>query len=261
MSLSKHKRDWDDLGRVDPLWAILTSPERRYGGWNLEEFFARGTAEIAHVMQHSAKLGLPRQRRAALDFGCGVGRLTRALSTHFDRCVGVDISDAMISKACEWNRDWPTCHFIVNTTEDLRAFEQHSFDLVYSNIVLQHLPTVRLIESYITEFIRTLTADGLLVFQLPCHIPWKNRIQPRRRVYRFLRALGATEDYLLKSLKLTPMRMNFVPEARVKRMVEAAGGVVLSIERRDNIDQVYYVARRKAEAVSHELEPQLAPRI
>ena len=244
MSLSKHKRDWDDLGRVDPLWAILTSPEQRHGKWNVGEFFARGVAEIAHVMEHAGQLGLPRHRHVALDFGCGVGRLTRPLSQHFDRCVGVDISETMISQAREWHRDWPTCHFALNTTGDLRAFEEGSFDLVYSNIVLQHLPSVGLIESYIKEFIRTLTADGLLVFQLPRHIPWRNRIQPRRRVYRLLRALGVGEDYLLNNLKLTPVRMNFVPEAEVKRLVQTAGGLVLSVERRDNIDQVYYVTRQ-----------------
>jgi hypothetical protein len=40
------------------------------------------------------------------------------------------------------------------------------------------------------------------------------------------------------------MRMGFVPEGRVKRLIQAAGGVVLSVERRDNIGQVYYVTRR-----------------
>jgi SAM-dependent methyltransferase len=245
MSLSKHKHDWDDLGRVDPLWAVLTSPERRYGKWNPEEFFASGAAEIAHVMRHAAQLGLPRHNRAALDFGCGVGRLTRALAKHIDRCVGVDISESMIAMAREWNRDMPTCHFVLNTAGDLGAFGDDSFDLIYSNIVLQHLPSVRLIESYIAEFIRTLTTDGLLVFQLPRHIPWKHRIQPRRRMYRLLRALGASEDFLLRSLKLTPMRMNFVPEAKVRNLIDAAGGKVLSIERGDSaIDQVYYVTRR-----------------
>ena len=242
--LSKHKRDWDDLGRVDPLWAILTDSQQRYGKWNVEAFFATGAAEIAHVMEQASGLGLPRQRRLALDFGCGVGRLSRPLSQHFDQCVGVDISDAMISKARELHRDNPRCRFVVNTTENLGAFEDKSFDLVYSNIVLQHLPTVTLIEAYIREFIRILSPDGLLVFQLPRYIPWKNRIQPRRRIYRLLRALGVREDYLLKSLKLTPMRMNFVPEGRVQRMVQEAGGVVLSIDRRDNINQLYFVARQ-----------------
>jgi len=244
VSLSKHKRDWDELGRVDPLWAILTNPGQRGGKWNPEEFFASGAAEVSHVMQQAARLGAPRQRRSALDFGCGVGRLTRALAGQFDYCVGVDIADSMLRQAREWHRGWPSCQFLLNTTGDLRQFEDRAFDLVYSTIVLQHLPRMRLIETYVTEFIRVLDNDGLLVFQLPHHIPWMNRIQPRRRIYRFLRALGASEVHLLNSLKLTPMRMNFIPESKVKNLVQAAGGKVVWIERASNIDQVYYVTRR-----------------
>jgi SAM-dependent methyltransferase len=244
MSLGKHRRDWDDLGRVDPLWAILTTPEQRGGKWDKHEFFASGVAEIRRVMQQSAQLGMPGRRRRALDFGCGVGRLTRALSAHFDSCVGVDIADSMLKLAREWHQDRPSCQFLLNTTGDLRLFEDKSFDLVYSNIVLQHLPRIRLIKSYIADFMRVLAEEGLLVFQLPCHIPWKNRLQPRRRLYRLLRGLGAGEDYLLNSLKLTPMRMNFMPESKVRNLVEAAGGQVLWIDRGNNIDQVYYVSRR-----------------
>ena len=252
-SLRKHKRDWDDLSRADPLWAVLTSGEHRHGKWNLEEFFQTGVIEIARVLQHAARLGLPQQRRAALDFGCGVGRLTRALAGHFERCIGVDISDSMISKARELNREWPTCRFVLNVSGDLGAFEENSCDLVYSNIVLQHLPNPQLIESYIAEFIRVLTTGGLLVFQLPSHIPWKNRIQPRRRVYRLLRMLGASEDYLLNSLKLTPMRMNFVPEPRVRRVVGACGGKVLFVERgEDRVYTVYYVSRGGASVLPTE---------
>ena len=57
--LSKHKRDWDDLGRVDPLWAILTDSQQRYGKWNVEAFFATGAAEIAHLMEQAGRLGCP----------------------------------------------------------------------------------------------------------------------------------------------------------------------------------------------------------
>jgi trans-aconitate methyltransferase len=244
MSLSKHKRDWDELARVDPLWAILTTPEQRHGKWEPEEFFKLGASEIKHVMEQADRLGLPGRRRAALDFGCGVGRLTRALAEHFERCVGVDISENMISQAQNWNRNCQQCRFVLNTRADLRAFEDESFDLVYSNIVLQHLPNVRLIRVYLTEFIRLLADHGLLVFQLPRHIPWKNRIQPRRRLYRLLRNLGAKEEFLLNALNLTPMRMNFVPEPKVEALVQAAGAKVLFIERMNNIDQIYYVTRR-----------------
>jgi ubiquinone/menaquinone biosynthesis C-methylase UbiE len=227
------------------LWAVLTDPERRFRKWNVQEFFASGAAEIARVIRKAEELELPGQRRAALDFGCGVGRLTRPLSEFFDRCIGVDISESMISQAREWHGGSPSCRFVLNTQGDLQVFKDKSFDLVYSNIVLQHLPSIRLIQSYIAEFIRVLAEDGLLVFQLPRHIPWKHRIQPRRRLYRLLRAMGASERYLLNSLKLSPMRMNFVPEARVKDFVEGAGGKVVWIERATNIAQIYYVARQQ----------------
>lgn len=36
---------------------------------------------------------------SALDFGCGVGRLMRALSGYFTHCPGVDISERMVREA------------------------------------------------------------------------------------------------------------------------------------------------------------------
>ena len=243
MSLSGHKRDWDDLGRVDPLWAILTSPERRFGKWTPSEFFASGSAEVSRLMRKAAELGLPQQRRSVLDFGCGVGRVSHALAEHFEHCVGVDISETMISLARQWQPKPSNCEFILNTAGDLQRFQDRSFDLVYSNIVLQHLPSTRLIASYLVEFIRILTDDGLLVFQLPHYLPWRNRIQPRRRAYHLLRSLGASEEYLLNSLKLTPMCMSFVPESKVRKLVQNAGGTVLSVERRTHVYHIYYVTR------------------
>ena len=41
-----------------------------------------------------------------------------------------------------------------------------SFDFVYSSIALQHLPTEAEIERYVTEFLRVVRADGLVVFGL-----------------------------------------------------------------------------------------------
>lgn len=40
MSLSRHARDWEDLGTVDPLWAILSFPEDRFGKWDARAFSA-----------------------------------------------------------------------------------------------------------------------------------------------------------------------------------------------------------------------------
>ena len=43
--------------------------------------------------------GSPAARRSALDFGCGIGRLSQALAEHFDQVYGVDISPKMIELA------------------------------------------------------------------------------------------------------------------------------------------------------------------
>jgi hypothetical protein len=42
VSLSRHKREWEDLGAVDPLWAILSDNQKKFGRWDLEEFFQTG---------------------------------------------------------------------------------------------------------------------------------------------------------------------------------------------------------------------------
>ena len=102
----------------------------------------------------------------ALDFGCGVGRLTRALAAHFDRVTGVDISPAMIEHARE--HPSPGLEYVVNEAADLRRFADAQFDFVYSSITLQHMPP-RFARNYIAEFLRVLKPGGILLFQLPSH--------------------------------------------------------------------------------------------
>ncbi|MGH7862288.1 MAG: class I SAM-dependent methyltransferase, partial [Candidatus Dormibacteraceae bacterium] len=73
MSLSRHARDWEDLGAVDPLWAILSYPENRFGKGDVESFFHSGEREIDQLMRAARRLGYPRQLGSVLDFGYGVG--------------------------------------------------------------------------------------------------------------------------------------------------------------------------------------------
>jgi SAM-dependent methyltransferase len=242
-SLPKHRRAWEDLGRVDPFWAVLNDPARRHGQWDPAEFFATGEREIAELMESAAELGLPKERAAALDFGCGVGRMARPLASHFQAYTGVDISEPMLAQAREWNRDCSRCRFILNTAGDLRAFDSASVDLIYSRFVLQHLPSRALVESYLRDFIRLLKPGGLLVFQLPSRIGLLHRLQPRRRVYALLRGLGVSERLLLGPLKLTPMAMLAMPEPEVARLVQNLGGRLVKAEHPSDLDQVYFVSR------------------
>jgi SAM-dependent methyltransferase len=166
MDLEQLQKNWDELGKIDPLWAILTIPDRKGGKWNTEEFFASGQREIATLMGIAQALGYPMHRETALDFGCGVGRLTQALSSWFKRCSGVDIAPSMIELARRYNAHGSNCEYLLNAQGDLRIFADSSFDLVYSSIVLQHVEP-RYSTLYIREFVRVLRPGGLVVFQLP----------------------------------------------------------------------------------------------
>lgn len=230
MSFERHKEDWERLAGVDAMWAVLTAPEQRLGGWDAVEFFATGEAEIANVLSVVDGLGRPLARGSALDFGCGVGRLTRALGGRFDSAVGVDISEAMIAQATRLNEAVEGCEFRVNAASDLAQFETDSFDFVYSSIVLQHLPSRADVARYVAEFLRIAKPSGLVVFGISAWIAAPYSLQLRRRVYVLLRHLGVSEDWMLRRTPLTPMRMTVVPEPDVRTLLERHGAELLLAE-------------------------------
>ena len=59
------------LSEADPLWAICVAPDARGGGWDENEFYATGMAEVESTLARARKLGLTASGTRALDFGCG----------------------------------------------------------------------------------------------------------------------------------------------------------------------------------------------
>ena len=56
LSLTKKlmKKNWEKMGELDPLWAILSEPSKRGRGWDVDEFFANGQLEIQGLMEGQA---------------------------------------------------------------------------------------------------------------------------------------------------------------------------------------------------------------
>lgn len=158
---------------ADPLAAILPVAGQADPQWKAGEFFATGVEEIREVMACADALRLPASRKKALDFGCGVGRLTQALAAHFDEVLGVDISPVMIELANRHNRRGERCRYMLNDQDNLGLFPGRGFDLIYSNITLQHIRP-HLVKAYLKEFLRVLSPGGLLLFHLP-----SKRVSPR----------------------------------------------------------------------------------
>jgi ubiquinone/menaquinone biosynthesis C-methylase UbiE len=218
----RQRRDWDELAGFNAEWAVLSDPETRFGQWDQERFFATGDEQIAKTMAAADELGLPERRESVLDFGCGVGRLSRALAKHFDRYVGVDISPEMIARAKQLAGPAENRDFVVNVAPDLSAFESGTFDAVVTFLVLQHIANRDQIRAYLAEFARVLAPGGLIAFQIPSSLPLIYRIAWRRRVYRVLRAVGVSVERAQR-LRMHNMSMQALPESDVRAVFESAG--------------------------------------
>jgi len=164
-SLSEIKANWEEFARSDPLWSILPLPEKKGNRWSIDELFKTGETEIDGVIDYLRAKKIRFNPEKVLDFGCGVGRLTQAFARHFEKSIGLDISAGMIELANRYNRFGTKCQYLVNTTNDLKIFDRDTFDMIYSNIVFQHIPPV-FTRAYLKEFLRVIKPQGIIVFQV-----------------------------------------------------------------------------------------------
>ncbi len=234
MDLKDVQENWTRFGETDPFWAVLAWPGMEAGRWDPDAFFATGQEEIAQVMADLAALDLHPDRHTALDFGCGVGRLTQALAQYFDIVHGVDISPPMLELAETLNRQGDRCRFHLNPNPDLSLFADATFDFVYSNITLQHIPP-RYARGYIREFLRVLKPGGVAVFQVPS--------RPHGLVQRLLQPIKPTRLWRgyqrLRYGQQPVMNMYGLPRRQVVDLVTRHGGEIVEIRSDSSADAAW----------------------
>jgi SAM-dependent methyltransferase len=223
-ALERARRQWTTLGKEDPLWAVLTEPGKRRGGWDHRAFFETGAAEIDKAVITARRFAEMRFG-TAVDFGCGVGRLSQALAGYFEAVIGVDISSPMILAAGRLNRFPERCSYVHNVAPDLAVLASASADLVYSSITLQHV-VPDLARGYIREFFRVARSGGHVIFQLPS--------RPRSSVWHWVKKAApvAFTNLLWRIRTGSPEAIEtyFTPEASVKELVQQSGGTVAFVE-------------------------------
>jgi SAM-dependent methyltransferase len=177
-------QDWETLASKNPFYWVFTSDEfSDPDTCDIDKFFASGRIDVDNILQ--ALHVKPNAAWSVLDIGCGLGRLTRRLAELFGPTVGVDVSGKMVERAASLTPG-PGVQFRQTSGVDLKDFPDASFDLVFSFIVLQHLPRSRLVLNYIAEMARVLRSGGLALFQLATSFfpAWKlaywRRLQPKR---------------------------------------------------------------------------------
>jgi SAM-dependent methyltransferase len=160
---------WEDQAKSDPLWAILSEPDKQGRKWNLGEFLETGERDIAHVMDIVVRSGRTIRLGTAVDFGCGIGRLTQPLADRFDQALGIDVSPTMIELARRIKRGGSRVQYSLNTIDNLAFIPDAYADLVLSHLVLQHIPPTQS-EFYLREFFRIAKPLGWIIFQVPSHL-------------------------------------------------------------------------------------------
>lgn len=231
MSFFSTLQDWEYLAKKDPLWAILSAPSKKGGRWQLDEFFAHGQGEIDGVMRYLQKQKLtPVDFDSALDFGCGVGRLARALTSHFATVYGVDASPTMIARGRELNADRPKLELVLNQEPRLARFADNSVSFIYTTLVLQHI-TYPESARYVDELLRIVKPGGVVMLQTPTldrtPAPLKLVRHVLRRIVRTARLPVGGGWY---------MDMNTIPAHEIEAMAARRGCDIVArfnISRRD----------------------------
>ena len=226
------KSNWEALGGHDPLWAIVSAPEKRGNLWDHDEFFATGVNEIRHVFAKLKVLGIEVGRGRALDFGAGVGRLTQALAAEFERVDGVEVAASMLEKARALNRHPDRVTYLESRPDSLPCAEA-TYDFVFSNIVLQHL-AIGLQRVYVREFIRVLKPGGIAMFQAPSRAVESEALHFRTPVET--------------PRGTVTIDMNIFPRADVERTLRDCGARLLhafpDVSAGDKFESLLYVATR-----------------
>ncbi len=235
MDIRQLQKNWDAYGRKDPLFAIVSWADKKNNKWDLEEFLQLGVQEVDALLNDIAGQNRRLGRGNALDFGCGVGRLTQALAPHFDQVSGVDIAPSMIDQARKINRFGDKCQYHLNEQSDLRLFPDNHFDFIYTNITLQHMEP-RYSKGYLCEFLRVLKPDGLLIFQQtgeriapPVTVPEKTGWL--RRLYRSLPEPLRNLIQSVRGLRVQEPRMEMygIPRDEVTRFLTDHGGRLIDV--------------------------------
>lgn len=126
-----------------------------------EKFFRTGVDQVEQFLSIAEQAFGPVARGRALDYGCGVGRLSRALSDRFTSVIGVDLSPDMITEARRNTADRSNLRF-----ELAGSMGEDKVDFVMSKIVFQHIPPATGLQ-ILTRLAARLDAGGQGVIDMP----------------------------------------------------------------------------------------------
>jgi SAM-dependent methyltransferase len=151
------QREWEQRAQADAFGYI----GRGYAESDAL-FWQSGVTDVDELVLDGITLA---PAAAALEIGCGVGRLLRPLAGRIAAVHGVDIAPGMISRGRRLLADLPNTHLHV-TDGTFALLPAAALDFVFSFVVFQHIPSKPAIVRYIRETARVLKPGGIFKFQV-----------------------------------------------------------------------------------------------
>lgn len=159
---SEMRRYWDRRADEDAFFFVDNRMEYRRP--DLERFWADGERDLDKLLAALHVSIDPGDR--VLEIGCGVGRLTRVLSSRATSVLALDVSDRMLEIAQRHNGDLLNVEWVLGDGSTLAGIESGGVDACVSHVVFQHIPDAAITLSYIVEMGRVLRPDGWAAFQI-----------------------------------------------------------------------------------------------
>lgn len=208
---------WQQLGETEPHWSVVVSEDYRQSNLQAHKdaFYRTGKQHVAQLFgslkrNHVLHAGF----KTCVDYGCGVGRITRHLAEHFEKVFAYDISASHLKCAADYLAQQSISNVSLRQIKQVREMEElPNVDIAYSMLVLQHNPPP-VMAFIIQGLIRSLKPGGIAFFQVPTY----------RLGYSFSLA-----NYLVEEANKGQMEMHVLPQKRIFEIAQLAGGRVLEV--------------------------------
>ncbi len=140
-------KEWVRWGQRDPYFAVITNEKFRLSNIDDDarrEFFESGRQHAIYVLNFARQLrGIEFKPDRALDFGCGVGRITLGLAPWVKSVVGVDISPDMLLEGQRNAERFGIGNVEWVLSDDGLSRLSGQFEFVNSAITFQHVEPER----------------------------------------------------------------------------------------------------------------------
>lgn len=177
-------KEWETFGKNNPYYGVII--DDAYKAENLtddskQKFFATGEIYASSIFAVIEKnLGKPFSPEKAIDFGCGVGRLTIPLAKRCGHMTGIDISESVLKEATANAKNLGLKNVDFKLFNDT-LIPTGKFDFINTFIVLQHIVTERGMQ-IINDMLTALENGGIATLHVTFTddnagaLIWRNRM-------------------------------------------------------------------------------------